>query len=145
MSTWKKITLWLIGGIVLILVGGLTLLDHLAEDMCASTVIEQYPSPSGKRKAVVFQMDCGASTGFSSQVSIMSGDVDASQKGSIPKSFFVADGDHGRAPAGKGGGPELRIVWQDEMHLQIQHHSLARLFRADKESKGVGIDYATYR
>jgi hypothetical protein len=38
---------------------------------CANEVLSQTVSPDAKMKAVVFQRDCGATTGFSTQVSII--------------------------------------------------------------------------
>jgi len=44
----------------------------LGNTMCGNYTHEEYPSPGGKWKAVVFQRDCGATTGFSTQISILS-------------------------------------------------------------------------
>lgn len=145
MVTWKKVVLWITGTLLVIFGGCAALLERLGADMCATTVIDQFPSPGGKLKAVVFQVDCGATSDFNSHVSIVAGDADPSKKDSIPKSFFAADGDRGQAPAGKGGGPEVRISWKGQNQLEIQHHNLVRLIRAETKSNGVIIDYATFR
>lgn len=144
-KTWKNDVLVLLT-VVIISIGGCgALLDHLFSDMCATTVIDQVASPSGNLKAVVFQIDCGATSAFNSQVAIVSGDRSISGKDSLPKSFFVADRDHGRAPEGKEHGPELQLSWLSDSSLEIQHHELARIIRAEKSSKGVAIDYRTFR
>jgi hypothetical protein len=145
MSTWKKVVLWVIGTLLVMFGGCAALLERRGADMCATTVIEQFPSPSGKLKAVVFQIDCGATTGFNSHVAIVTADTDTSKKDSLPQSFFAADGNQGHAPAGKGGGPEVRISWKDDSHLEIQHHGLVRLIRAEQKFNGVTIDYTTFR
>jgi len=145
MATWKKVVLWIIGTLLVIFGGCAALLERLGADMCATTVIDQLPSPSGKLKAVVFQIDCGATTGFNSHVSIVPADTDTSKKNSLPQSFFAVDGNHGQAPAGKGGGPEVLISWKGDDHLEIQHHNLVRVIRTESKSKGVAIDYTTFR
>lgn len=149
MKTWKKVTLWMIGVVAVVFGGGMLIVAAVFgdafDDMCATTVIDQFASPSGKLKAVLFQIDCGATTGFNSQVSIVPGNVDITQKDSIPKSFFAANDNHGQAPAGKGGGPEVRLAWKTDDLLEIQHHDLAGIIRAESKSKGVFIEYRTYR
>lgn len=132
--------------VAIVTIGGcLALLDHLFTDMCATTVIDQVASPSGKLKAVEFQIDCGATTDFNSQVAIVQGNKDVTEKDALPKSFFVADRDHGRAPEGKEHGPEIRLNWLSDSSLEIQHHELSRIIRAEKSSKSVAVDYRSFR
>jgi hypothetical protein len=40
-------------------------------DMCGNEISQSVTSPSGSLKAVVFSRDCGATTGFSTQVSML--------------------------------------------------------------------------
>ena len=137
--------LWVLGTLIVSFVGCAVLLDHLFADMCATTVIDQVASPNGKLKAVLFQVDCGATTDFNSHVAIIPSNIDSSQKDSLPQSFFAADGNHGRAPAGKGGGPEVQLRWQTDNRLEIQHHNLVRIIRAETKSEDVAIQYQTFR
>jgi len=145
MATCKKVVLGLLTVIIMTIGGCVAFLDHLFSDMCATTVIDQVASPSGKLKAVVFQIDCGATSGFNSQIAIVPGNKAISERGALPKSFFAADGDHGRAPDGKEHGPELRLNWLSDSSLEVKHHELARIIRAEKSSKGVAVDYRTFR
>lgn len=145
MATWKKIVLGLLTVAIVTIGGCVALLDHFFSDMCGITVIDQVASPNGKLKAVVFQIDCGATSDFNSQVAIVPGNKGVSQKDALPNSFFVADTDHGRAPEGKEHGPELRLNWSSDSGLEIQHHELARIIRAEKSSKGVAVEYRTFR
>ena len=145
MASWKKVTLWIVGPLLVMFGGCAALLHRFSADMCATTVIDQFPSPSGKLKAVVFQIDCGATTDFNSHVSIVPADADTSKKDSLPQSFFAADGNRGKAPSGKGGGPEVRLSWKNDRQLEIQHHDHVRLIRGESKSNGVTIDYTTFR
>lgn len=145
MATWKKVVLWSIGTLVVMFGGCAALLERIGADMCATTVIDQVPSPNGKLKAVLFQIDCGATSGFNSHVAIVSAGTDTSKNDSLPQSFFAADGNHGQAPAGKGGGPEVRIAWKDDRHLEIHYHSLVRIIRAESKYNAVAIGYTKFR
>jgi len=41
---------------------------------CANTLVAAYPSPSGDQKAAVFDRDCGATTSFTTHVSLLKAD-----------------------------------------------------------------------
>lgn len=90
--------------------------------LCGNDLLDRYPSPDQRREAVVFQRDCGATTGFSTQVSLVQ------RGGRVPTgagNILVATTDHGAAPAGKGGGPEVRVRWIDSTTLKLAHHAKA--------------------
>jgi hypothetical protein len=103
----------------------------LFEDMCGNDVLRAVPSPDGNVKAVVFERNCGATTGFSEQVSLLASGARLPNRGG---DTFVADGDHGAAP----GGPQVQAVWTDDGHLLIKHHPRARIFHAKKRVR-VGL------
>lgn len=130
---------------ILMIGGCVALLYHLFSDLCATTIIDQVASPSGKLKAVVFQVDCDVGSSFNNKVAIVPGNKDIFKKNAPLQSFFVADTDHGRAPEGKEHGPELRVSWLSDNGLEVQHHELARIIRAEKSSEGVAVDYRTFR
>ncbi len=105
---------------------------------CGNELVNEIRSPGGKSKAVVFQRDCGASTGFSTQMSILdAGERLSNRSGNI----FVADTDHGKSPAGAWGGPEVEVRWLDDDHLFIRHDSRVRVFRAEQTFGSVQIRY----
>lgn len=106
--------------------------------VCDNTPLAEVRSPSGTRKAVVFQRDCGATSGFSTQVSVLpAGEKLPNDGGNV----FVADTDHGQAPSGPGGGPVVEVVWTAEDRLLIRHHRLARVFRSEARVGGVAVCY----
>lgn len=145
MATWKKVLLWIAGVLVVTVGGCLAVMDHLFSGMCATTVFDETPSPSKKLKAVVFQIDCGATTDFNTHVAIVKGTFDTSDTKSLPKSFFLADRDHGRAPAGVTQGPEVRLNWESDETLHLQYHQFSRVFRSENEQRGVTIKYQTFQ
>jgi hypothetical protein len=95
------------------------------------------PSPDGRRDAVMFQRDCGATTGFSTQVSVLDTDEQLSGSGNV----FRADDDHGAARAGDWGGSWAEMKWLSPDHLLIRYAEKSRLFEHDDEASGVRITY----
>ena len=81
---------------------------------CDNEILTVSPSPDGARKAVVFMRNCGATTGFNTQVSI------------IPA--------HTPAPRGEGnalvvdGWHTLHLHWRDNDELEIGDYGSARVF-----------------
>ena len=92
---------------------------------CENSVLQDIPSPDGHRHAIIFGRDCGATTGFSTQVSVVPSVRDAHGGGNV----LIADTDHGKARDGQGGGPVVTAHWIDARTLEIQYDSAARVFR----------------
>lgn len=122
----------------LLCIGGLYLFVHSLPDLCRDAVLAAHPSPNNKLNAVIFERDCA--TDFSTQVSILPRTSALEEYSSI----FVADTNHGAAPAGQGGGPEVRITWLSDTQLQIQHHKMAHIIRAETKSEEVEVGYDTF-
>jgi hypothetical protein len=55
------------------LVASFLLSTEACSDLCGNRVIETALAPDGKTKALVFERDCGATTDFSTHVSILDG------------------------------------------------------------------------
>ena len=107
-------------------------------DPCRNQEVGSFVAPGGKVKAVTFQRDCGATTGFSTQISILGASRNLpNESGNI----FVADCDHGAAPAAPHGGPEVILVWLDSSHLEVRFHPKARVFLSEPSFDGISITY----
>lgn len=122
-------------GLVALAIGALW---YFTQDLCANAVLAESAAPGGRIKAVVFGRDCGATTDFSTQVSILSA------SNSLPNesgNVFVADRDHGKAPAGPGGGPAIRVTWLSDQQLRIEHQSSTRIFKSEPLRKNVRVEY----
>jgi hypothetical protein len=97
-------------------------------------------SPDGEKRLVVFQRDCGATTGFSTHASLLkSGETVPNEVGNV----FIGDTDHGAVPSGPGGGLHLNVVWEGSHDLLLSYHPLSRVFKAEAEVMGVNIRLAT--
>jgi len=96
-------------------------------------------SPDGKRDAVLFQRDCGATTGFSTQISIL----DVGEQLSGMGNTFRADDDHGAASAGDWGGSWAEMKWLSRDRLLIRYAAKSRIFEQDDHVSGVDVIYQT--
>lgn len=108
------------------------------DDLCGNSPLREEVSPDGKLKAVVFERNCGATTEFSTQVSLIDADRPLPNQGG---NVFDATRDRGQAPAGAGGGPEVRVIWVNPGLLRIEHHPLARVLASWPRVRGVQIQY----
>ena len=106
-------------------------------DQCANTIVSKIDSPDGAHSAVLFQRDCGASTGFSTQISII--DRGAAPSGS--GNTFRADDDHGAARAGDWGGSWASATWLAKDRLLIRYAHKSRIFEQASEVDGVHVTY----
>ncbi|MBW8303668.1 MAG: hypothetical protein K0M78_06955 [Brevundimonas sp.] len=106
-------------------------------DGCANEVATRIEAPGNRRSAVVFERNCGTTTGFSTQISILAARAEPAGAGNV----FVADDDHGTAAAASWGGPWAETVWLDADHLLIRYDSRARVFTRNAEVSGVRITY----
>ena len=125
----------------ILLVVGISTLAYLFFSMCGNDPVAEFVSPDAGAKLVVFQRDCGATTDFSTQASLLKPDV---QPPPSSGNVFIADTDHGIAPSGPGGGPELRVRWESPKRILLQHHVKARVFKAEQHLNGIEIRYETF-
>ena len=110
-----------------------------AASSCANSPLFELLSPNGEFKAVAFSRDCGATTSFSTQVSLLGpNDVLPKEGGNL----FAADTNHNSAPSGPGGGPVVRLAWAGPSVLRVERHPLARVFLSRPSLNGVQVEYA---
>lgn len=141
MKKWKKICLYILVGFLCF--AGIVFwgLSRIADDMCGNQIIEEVLSPDQQNKVTIFERDCGATTGFSTQASIISA------QGFLPNqggNLFVSDTDHGKAPSGPGGGPKVEVTWKDNHSLILRHHKNVRISKAENKMKDFYIVYEKY-
>src|SRR5215510_5330484 len=85
---------------------------------CGNKILRTLYSPAKRLKTVVFQRECGATTGFSTQISIISANSDLPDEAG---NVFVADTNHGKSPSGPEGGPPVEVEWKGENSLNITY------------------------
>ncbi len=94
--------------------------------LCANDALLRVPSPSRSMDAVVFMRDCGATTGFNTQVSV------------VPAGGQSIDGGdtlvlEGRVP--------IRLEWRSDTQLVVSGIGSARVFHRAIETGGISISY----
>ena len=142
MKRTLKVAVLVVGSAAGIALGGVGLLAYWVRDMCANSIVAEYGSPDGTAKVVVFERDCGATTGFSTQASLLAPNTQVTSGGG---NLFVADTDHGRAPSGPQGGPEVRVRWDSSEAIVIGHDHRARVFKAEQRLGSVNVRYDVFR
>ncbi|RII25338.1 MAG: hypothetical protein CXR31_14160 [Geobacter sp.] len=106
---------------------------------CDNRIVSVHTSPDGANKAVVFVRDCGATTDFNTQVSILPIKKELSNESG---NAFIADSDHGKAAAGQWGGPNIAVSWQDKDSITLRYANQSRVFKKEENIAGVRITYS---
>ena len=96
---------------------------------CETQVEREIKSPGGDRAAVVFQIDCGATTPFNTQVSIFPSDKESFSADRYPPVLVLRD------------KHVLAIEWITDDLLKIRVPSDVRIFKQTNEAGGVEIIY----
>jgi len=92
-------------------------------------------SPSRKTRAVVFERSCGATTSFSTHVSILNaGDTLWQSAGNV----FAADSDHGAVK-----DMTVTVRWAAPDELVVRYPARARVFRKETLANGTAVTYET--
>ena len=107
--------------------------------LCRNEISEEIPSPDGGFKAVVFQRDCGAATGFSTHISILTA-TDSPGNGS--GNVFVADDNHGAVRAGPHGLLEVSVRWISSNRVIVEYPKGSRVFKHEARWKNIEIHYS---
>lgn len=106
-------------------------------DSCGNTVIDRADAPDGLHSAWLFERNCGATTGFSTQVSVLDAGAELSGSGNA----FVADNGEGTAVEGDWGAPWAELSWIGNNHLLIRYAAGSRMFEQGRQVSGVRISY----
>ena len=100
-----------------------------SNDMCGNTIIETKFSPNQNNKIVLFERSCGATTGFSTQVSIL-------EKGNYLENenstIFIMYKD------------SLNIKWVNDKEVNIEFSKNSEVFKKQNHFKGIKINYKEY-
>jgi hypothetical protein len=141
---WKRV------GILLVVTGATLIITRMLVNyainktfnMCGNDLLSETLSPNLTYRVVIFQRDCGATTGFSTQASILkSGEILPNESGNL----FIADTDHGKAPVGVGGGPEVKASWINSHSVRLTYHKNARVFLSNLNVLGVSAIYESFK
>jgi hypothetical protein len=117
-------------------VGAFALLSTIGcDDLCSNKVLTDVASSDAHNHVVVFTRDCGATTGFSTQVSILPVGRAISDGGNV----LIVDDDQGRAPNGLGGGPSVAVRWIDARTVELHYDRRVRVFKQEAVRDGIQV------
>ena len=105
---------------------------------CASRVIETVRAPRGFLQAIIFTRDCGATTSFSTHISIV-GSMNSEPWGR--REVFIADHDHGKVGLGSRNELSVDVSWIDASTLLIIYPRHARVFKRESKVHGISVEY----
>lgn len=111
--------------ILIVFMAGKYLLEFLFEDMCGNDIKQKIPSPNGENVAYIFYRSCGATTGFSPQLSVLDKEDDFQNESG---NTFRSDKD-------------FSIEWIDEKNLKVIYDKSSETYETDKKVNGVRIEY----
>jgi hypothetical protein len=114
---------------------GFSILLVACADPCENRVLSEFPGRMGNRAAIVFERSCGATTGFSTHVSVAN---EFGQLGKSPGNVFVADSDHGAVKK-----MIVTVRWVAPDRIVVRYPAQARVFKKQAEVNGVNVAYET--
>ena len=109
---------------------GIYVLGNLFSGMCGNEIFSEVQSPDGKFRAVVFQRDCGATTGFSTQISILLAKDKLENEGG---NIFIVDG--------HPNDRKIGITWEGPKKLKSNNGSGLPSHKKESRYQGVSIEY----
>lgn len=117
------------------------LLSGCLPSPCANQQLAEHLSPDNRMKVIVFERDCGATTGFSTHASLLPRTaVLENEVGNI----FVADMDPAKYLSNPARAPELHVKWLTSDRVTLAHHSEARVVVAETKRGGVTVLHETF-
>ena len=123
---------------IIILFIGTLILMFKPYEMCGNHLIESKYSPNKEFKVLVFSRDCGATTNYSTQISILNSNdnLEKNDTGNI----FVADYNNGKANM-IGEIIYVKTKWLNNENLIIEYDEKAQIFKNVKTENGINIIY----
>ncbi|MBB5203599.1 hypothetical protein HNQ51_000892 [Inhella inkyongensis] len=94
---------------------------------CSNEISSRIESPRGTHVAVVFNRNCGATTGLNTQLSVIAKGEAVPE---APANAFIAD-----------GSLALRVRWVSESELVVAGFDGARIVKQAKLANGVAVSY----
>ena len=108
--------------------------------LCANDVLGTYPAPSGQYEAILFVRNCGATTPFGTNVSVLRpGDQLGDEAGNI---FLVAAAPSSHVATNRIGAPLVEVRWLTGDTLLIRHSAGVEIHRQVLIERGVHVRYA---
>jgi hypothetical protein len=114
-------------------------MQGIVGSMCGNQIVTEVSSLDNKYKLVVFVRDCGATTGSSTQVSILRNDKDLreDESGNV---LIVSDNYFG-SKRNDFGGADVNVKWIASRKVLIKYDYNAEAITKNNEINGIEITY----
>lgn len=106
---------------------GKSVLDLIIGDSCGNEIIQSLPSPDDERIAYVFKRDCGATTDYSYQLTVLKADKQFQNESG---NAFISD-------------RSFSVSWTGDRKLEVEYAPHAENYKMDRRVKEVQIEYLT--
>jgi hypothetical protein len=111
--------------IAVVFTAGKFALDAFIGDLCGNDINQKIPSPNGENVAYIFERSCGATTGFSPQLSVLDNDEE----------FQNESGNTFRS------NKEFSVEWLNENNLKVIYDISSEINKMDKKVNGIMVQY----
>ena len=142
MKAYARNILLALGGLVALagitLVGFFLFLNSMTSGWCGVQPLSATLSPDARHQVVTFEYDCGATTDFSTQVSLLQAGAGLPNR---PGNVIGLDAYGDSAPRGPGGGPIVRVKWLGIDSLEVSFDQRARVLFQNHIVHRVRISY----
>src|ERR1044072_1598445 len=138
MSTLAKYLLLALLGVGALLAGLFWLVDSAFDGLCAAELVRTVPSPDTRLDAVLYELDCGATTGFATEVALVPHGAGVPRESG---NVLIADDGHGTAPLLKGNVVDVRLKWVGPTNLELSVDPRSRLLFRTARAHGVTVHW----
>lgn len=140
MNKYLKFFLILFGALLscFLIFIGIVYFSFNFNDMCGTEVEKTEISPNKKQKIIIFSVNCGAISDFSTHISIE--DSNYNPTNDDIGNIFRADSDHHKAKM-DGNIIKVNAKWKTNDSIEIEYSKNSRVFEDLKEFKGIHITY----
>ena len=104
--------------------------------LCENTIVDEIII--GNKKAVLFVRNCGATTDYSKQISIIGINTELKNKGG---NVMISDSDKGKAETDVHGGSIIIMANKNKDHLLIKYAKDTRFYKKKEKKSGIKIVY----
>jgi hypothetical protein len=128
------------GGVLLLWLSRWSLVDLTG--MCVNTDVRRVASPDRRREAVIFTRDCGATTGWGTNVSVVRPGAGRPRG---PGNVFRAEWHRGAQPDSARGGPPVLVEWRAPAQLWIAYDDRVEVFMRRPTVGHINVEYVAAR
>ncbi len=109
-------------------------------------VAQEIASPDGGYTAMLMVRNGGATTDYSTQISLAAAKSPGSRflATGRPGNLFIVDGDHGAVPVNGRGLMDVELKWESPSDLRIYFPPNARVYKQASKVESVTVKYTSH-